>query len=397
MCFLLEGHCEDEVSPQLPATVGTRRRRKTSGRRSACFDPANTKRAATESMRSQDPESRLSETQEVKEETRLDEANDVMDTCPEPDNAQTLPQRHAPEQPKKRGRPPKQTAPKQTAPKETPQESQPQPQALDASGPVRGRLLQTAPHARRVVAAPLKKPWENSRPRARSKSRDRTGGRAPQPPPSHSQKHQAPSLNSTLNMNDTFDFDCEEAVHVTPFKAGPKTDQRSIEAALGPPEKDAQVSPQEVAQDPPLEDTPKTDSSPSEDEEDDSLYIPTSRACRKQDVHSPPRRARSKRRAALQETKQGRTGRPRTSGIKPQNHTGKTFLMCSNGLCCTKLGILTCKTSSLLGILQVSQFFSVSFSQILLYYQFGCYLGYSFSVDAFSSREGLEVDRRCHH
>lgn len=310
-----------DKAPQLPANVGTRRRRKTSGRRSECLDPANTRRAATESMSSQNPESRLAETRGVEEETSLDETNDMMDTCPEPHNAQTPLQRHAPERPKKRGRPPKQTALKETP--------QPQPQIPDAPCPVKGRLLQTAPHARRVVAAPLKRPWENSRPRARSKSRDRTAGRATQPPPSNSQKHQAPSLNSTLNMNDTFDFDCEEAVHVTPFKAGPKTDQCSTEMAPDPPKKDAQ--------DPPLEDTPKTDSSPSEDEEeDDSLYIPTSRACRKQDVCSPPRRARSKRRAALPETKQRRTGQSLTSGIKPQHQTGKTFFMCYE-LCCTKL------------------------------------------------------------
>ncbi|XP_062385177.1 shugoshin 1 isoform X2 [Sardina pilchardus] len=310
------GHCHDEISPQLPATVGTRRRRKADGRRSECIDPSNTPLAATE-----DQESRLVETREdVEEEAGLHDCSEMMETCFEPSNVQTK-VHHAPEPPKKRGRPPKQAtqkqaAPKQTAPKPAARKqaapkptsqlstegNQPQtPQVPDPPCPVRGRLLQTVPHARRVVAAPLKRPWENSRPRARSKSRDRAGVRATQP-----QKHQAPNPNSSLNMNDTFDFDCEEAVHMTPFRAGPKADQRSTE----------------TAQDPPREDTPKTNSSLSEDdEEDDSLYVPNSRTCRKQEVHSPPRRARSKRRAALQGAKQGKIGRRRSSDIKPQHQT----------------------------------------------------------------------------
>ncbi|XP_041931905.1 shugoshin 1 isoform X3 [Alosa sapidissima] len=323
------GHCH-KISPQLPATVGTRRRRKTGGRRSECIDPAYPPLAATENASTQDQESRLVETQEeVEEEAGLHDCSEMMETCLEPHNVQTK-VHHAPEQPKKRGRPPKQATQKQTAPKQTvpkpaarkqtaskqtsqlsTEGNQPQTQIPDPPCPVRGRLLQTGPHARRVVAAPLKRPWENSRPRARSKSRDRTGGRATQPPPSNSQKHQAPNINNSLNMNDTFDFDCEEAVHMTPFRGGPKADQCSTETAQDPPQEDTQ--------DPPQEDTPKTNSSLSEDEEEgDSLYIPNSRTCRRQEVHSPPRRARSKRRAALQGANQGKTGHRHTSDIKPQ-------------------------------------------------------------------------------
>ncbi|XP_061616136.1 shugoshin 1 isoform X2 [Phyllopteryx taeniolatus] len=67
-----------------------------------------------------------------------------------------------------------------------------------ADGPLRGR---------KPERAPLKKPWENPK-RVRSKSRDRSA-----PPPQQ--------LNTSLGFNDTFDFDCEEAVHLTPFKAKP--------------------------------------------------------------------------------------------------------------------------------------------------------------------------------
>lgn len=66
----------------------------------------------------------------------------------------------------------------------------------------------------------LKKPWENTKPRARSNSRDRSATRAKTAPPAQSNK-----LNTSLGFNDTFDFDCEEAIHVTPFKAKAENSQ----------------------------------------------------------------------------------------------------------------------------------------------------------------------------
>ncbi|CAL8297023.1 unnamed protein product [Lota lota] len=70
---------------------------------------------------------------------------------------------------------------------------------------------------RKVERGPMKKPWENTKPtRTRSKSRDRSATRG-RPPAT--QGLQADKLNTSLGFNDTFDFDCEEAVHLTPFKA----------------------------------------------------------------------------------------------------------------------------------------------------------------------------------
>ncbi|KAJ7991522.1 hypothetical protein DPEC_G00284750 [Dallia pectoralis] len=77
-----------------------------------------------------------------------------------------------------------------------------------------------AERGRKPDRPPLKKPWENSKPRARSKSRDRSTTR------SRAKAGTAVPLNTSLNtsqgFNDTFDFDCEDGVHLTPFKGGAK-------------------------------------------------------------------------------------------------------------------------------------------------------------------------------
>lgn len=131
---------------------------------------------------------------------------------------------------------------------------------------------------RKPDRAPLKKPWENSKPRARSKSRDRSQSRAKVAHPPGDR------LNSSLGGNDTFDFDCEEAIHLTPFKAGNKAAENTSPDAL--------VA-EEVQPDPVVE----TNNSSSEGERDaeDSLYVPKRKSRKARSP--PPRRARSKRRS----------------------------------------------------------------------------------------------------
>ncbi|XP_070778361.1 shugoshin 1 [Enoplosus armatus] len=116
---------------------------------------------------------------------------------------------------------------------------------------------------RKPERAPLKKPWENPKPRARSKSRDRSATRAKTAPPSQGNK-----LNTSLGFNDTFDFDCEETVHVAPFRA--KTEDNQPAAPIseetqqrGQAQTDAVVSKHNES----------SSSSPSSESED-SLYIP---------------------------------------------------------------------------------------------------------------------------
>ncbi|XP_037329193.2 shugoshin 1 isoform X2 [Pungitius pungitius] len=122
---------------------------------------------------------------------------------------------------------------------------------------------QKAERGRKADRAPLKKPWENPKPRARSKSRDRSATRAQAPMPSQGNK-----LNSSLGFNDTFDFDCEEAVHLTPFRAkaedGLPARAFSEEA---PPAKATTVASEQI----------ESSSSSASSESEDSLYVPQKR------------------------------------------------------------------------------------------------------------------------
>ncbi|XP_067357511.1 shugoshin 1 isoform X2 [Channa argus] len=105
---------------------------------------------------------------------------------------------------------------------------------------------------RKAERAPLKKPWENPKPRARSKSRDHSATRAKTAPPPQGNK-----LNNSLGFNDTFDFDCEEAVHITPFKAKAEDNEPA----------QTKASPVVTKQ------NDSSSSSPSSESED-SLYVP---------------------------------------------------------------------------------------------------------------------------
>ncbi|CAI5690641.1 unnamed protein product [Oreochromis niloticus] len=118
---------------------------------------------------------------------------------------------------------------------------------------------------RKPERAPLKKPWENTKPRTRSKSRDRSATRARTAPPAQGNK-----LNTSLGFNDTFDFDCEETVHVTPFRAKAEDNQR-----ITPLSEEAQETGQAQAEASPVisKHSESSSSSPSSESED-SLYVP---------------------------------------------------------------------------------------------------------------------------
>lgn len=135
---------------------------------------------------------------------------------------------------------------------------------------------------RRPEVGPLKKPWENSKPRARSKSRDRSARAAPAAP-----SHKA---NTSLGFNDNFDFDCEESVHVTPFRG--KAEENPV-AQPGGQQGDGAAAIERN------ESLPSSPSSPSSQSED-SLYVP---------------HKKWRRRSSAGQTKVIATRRGRTSGV----------------------------------------------------------------------------------
>ncbi|XP_039675109.1 shugoshin 1 isoform X3 [Perca fluviatilis] len=117
-----------------------------------------------------------------------------------------------------------------------------------------------AERGRKPDRAPLKKPWENPKPRARSKSRDRSATRAKTAPSSQGNK-----LNTSLGFNDTFDFDCEGAVHVTPFRAKAEDNQPSTPIRKETPQTRAS---------PVISKENESSSSSPSSESEDSLYVP---------------------------------------------------------------------------------------------------------------------------
>ncbi|XP_051992046.1 shugoshin 1-like isoform X1 [Xyrauchen texanus] len=286
--------CRGGRQVSLPPTVGTRRKRRSEKvrRQSSCFESVG--KCVTDVMEPSFPEEKREETvnnrQRVVLSTELEDICNKVDVAGQktrpnlnmcvPDSLNTeleiselsAIQHSTPEPPKRTTRQPK----KKTT------------QAAPRPKPDRGC---------KPDRAPMKKPWENPKPRARSKSRDRSQSqdRVAELP--------ADRLNSSLGGNDTFDFDCEEAVHLTPFKAGNK--------AVEKPSHDAPIK--EVTPNP---GAVETNNSSSEDEldADDSPYVPkrkSRRAC-----NLPPRRARSKRRS----NQEARKNRVRENTALKQHH-----------------------------------------------------------------------------
>ncbi|XP_044191696.1 shugoshin 1 isoform X1 [Thunnus albacares] len=149
--------------------------------------------------------------------------------------------------------PPKKTNQQQTSRKQAQQQPCTKPEPV-ARKPERGR---------KPERAPLKKPWENPKPRARSKSRDRSATRAK----TAACPTQGNKLNTSLGFNDTFDFDCEETVHITPFRAKAEGNQPATPISEEPPQAQKESSP--VV----FKNNELSSSSPSSESED-SLYVP---------------------------------------------------------------------------------------------------------------------------
>ncbi|KAM6974644.1 shugoshin 1 isoform 2-T2 [Tautogolabrus adspersus] len=118
---------------------------------------------------------------------------------------------------------------------------------------------------RKPDRAPLKKPWDNPKPRARSKSRDRSATRAKTAPPSQGNK-----LNTSLGFNDTFDFDCEETVHVAPFRAKAEENQPATPIS----EESSHGGHSQTEASPMVSIQGESSSSSPSSESEDSLYVP---------------------------------------------------------------------------------------------------------------------------
>ncbi|XP_066441731.1 shugoshin 1 isoform X1 [Eleutherodactylus coqui] len=147
--------------------------------------------------------------------------------------------------------------------------------------------------------AQLKKPWEKSKPRTRSKSRERGASK-----PTVSKD----KMNNSLNSGDTYDFACEESVHLTPFR----------QTKLGSdPEDKEPVNDQSTA----------SDSSSGNEALNDSLYVPAKSKAKNRNVEksmpSLPLRPRSKRNKNLQQQYDERTESKDREQDKPDVARGK--------------------------------------------------------------------------
>ncbi|KAJ8366912.1 hypothetical protein AAFF_G00336820 [Aldrovandia affinis] len=177
-----------------------------------------------------------------------------------------------------------------------------------------------------------KRPWDSAKPRGRSRSRDRPGAQRPAAAPP------GDKLNASLGSNDTFDFDCEEAVHLTPFRAGGRPAGKGegpAEQGAGPVEQGAGPSGVEGGASP----SSSSPSSSSSEDQEDSLYLPYRRArggAERPRAQTPPRRARSKRRSALQGAGPARDSAASPKPVAPCGSRGgggggRRSAVCSDG------------------------------------------------------------------
>ncbi|XP_040288991.1 shugoshin 1 isoform X1 [Bufo bufo] len=146
----------------------------------------------------------------------------------------------------------------------------------------------------------LKKPWEKSKPRDRSKSRERSASK-----PIISKD----KVNTSLNSGDAYDFSCEESIHITPF--------RQTKPGSNLEENEEPVNDQSL----------KSPSSSSEEELNDSLYVPTKAKAKSRNVEqnatSLPLRPRSKRNKPLQQQSAEKTENKSSEQAKEDVARGK--------------------------------------------------------------------------
>lgn len=177
-----------------------------------------------------------------------------------------------------------------------------------------------AERGRKPERAPLKKPWENPKPRARSKSRDQSATRTKSAAQSQGNK-----LNTSQGFNDTFDFDCEEAVHITPFKAkvegGPSATPISEEA----PRKDRTLH---NASSPLPQHGETTSSSSPSSESDDSIYVPQ----KSRQAHASPRKsgAVTTRRGRISKVTRQKESIAQQSKLSSESGLPFVFVYCLN-------------------------------------------------------------------
>ncbi|XP_030058635.1 shugoshin 1 [Microcaecilia unicolor] len=163
---------------------------------------------------------------------------------------------------------------KSSTPKSKPTQSHVKEKATSQTGKERGRKGRAD-----GMNVSLKKPWENSRPRARSKSRERGSNKQPAV---------KIKMDTSIGSSDAYDFLSEESVHLTPFRQGKGNDESKIEAS----------------------EQSCSDQCTSENESDDSLYVPHGKKSKRQSIESKlnsgalPSRPRSKRNSVLQKQQQ---------------------------------------------------------------------------------------------
>ncbi|KAF5891861.1 shugoshin 1-like isoform X1, partial [Clarias magur] len=302
---------EDEVfggssnsEASLPSTVGLRRlrggRKRSERRRSSLFSPASMDTCVTEEVEPQNSD--MAGFPAPDREAGVTEHNRVVQ-----DVARREP---IAEKTTARGRrslrsdsvdAPKVALDSELSDFSTVQHSTPEPPQRCVSRQTKRKAAQAATkpeRGRKAERAPLKKPWE--KPRARSKTRAAAGGSAPAP---------SDRLNSSLGSNDTFDFDCEEAVHITPFRGGSKASE-----ALPSPV----IMPSPVAPPPPAPGDEDASSSDVEQDADDSLYVPDRKLRRTRDPS--PRRARTRRRSAHTRGKENSAPKQNRAGPEFSGH-----------------------------------------------------------------------------